>query len=349
LTAPRVLPALAALVLLACARGPVRAHLAEPFPEKLSEWRLFEGRLNSLRPNARVVPYDVAVPLFSDHASKFRTLWMPEGTAAEYRDSGAFEFPEGTIFSKTFFYEQDGRRELVETRLLVRASAGWTALPYVWDKAQTEATLQLAGDEQARTWAAPDGSRQDFTYLVPNADQCAGCHVTLVGRERPLRPLGPTARQLDVAVADGAGGRSQIDAWSDRGMLRGAPQRERRPRWESAALPPLAARARAYLDVQCAHCHSPQGPANASGLFLGFDETRPERLGQCKTPVAAGRGSGDRAHDIEPGRPDDSILYYRMESREPDVMMPELGRSLRDDDGLRLVRDWIAGLPGGCS
>jgi hypothetical protein len=38
-----------------------------------------------------------------------------------------------------------------------------------------------------------------------------------------------------------------------------------------------------------------------------------------------------------------------MASREPDVMMPELGRSLRDDAGLELVREFIASLPGPCS
>ncbi len=327
----------------------MRARLLPPFPERLSEWNLLSGRLAELRPNARVVPYDVEVPLFSDHAGKFRTVWLPPGSASEYRDSGAFEFPLGTVFSKTFYYDAGGPRRLVETRLLLRGSEGWIALPYVWDAEQREATLQVAGEERQLEWAAADGTRQPFTYLVPNTDQCAGCHVALRGRERPLRPLGPTARQLNIDFAYADGRRNQLGHWRELGLLRGGPAPEAAPRWSALPQVPLAQRARAYLDVQCAHCHSPDGPANSSGLYLGYDEEAPGRIGVCKPPVAAGRGSGNRAYDIVPGQPEASILFYRMESREPDVMMPELGRSLRDDAGLALVRDWIAALPGRCS
>ena len=110
-----------------------------------------------------------------------------------------------------------------------------------------------------------------------------------------------------------------------------------------------AARARAYLEVQCAHCHALDGPAAASGLSLRFEDPEGAALGVCKRPVAAGRGSGGLDHDVVPGRPEASILFHRMASREPDVMMPELGRNLRDEEGMALVRDWIASLPGTCS
>jgi len=361
---------LLALAALACGGRGVRPHVAEPFPDRLSEWRLFRGRLAELRPNDGVLPYDVGVPLFSDHAFKYRTLWTPPGQAAEYRADGPFEFPEGTVLSKTFYYRRGApgevrsspalasagglvgtasERLLVETRLLVRAQSGWVALPYVWDEAQDDATLQIAGEERRLGWLSEAGAREAFVYLVPNTDQCAGCHVSVVGRERPLRPLGPTARQLNVDFVYADGRRNQLARWSERGLLRDAPPPGTVPRWASGPEAPLAARARAYLDVQCAHCHSPRGPAASSGLYLGYDETVPERLGVCKTPVAAGRGSGGRLYDIVPGRPGDSILFYRMASREPDVMMPELGRSLRDDAGLALVEAFIASLPGACS
>jgi hypothetical protein len=44
---------------------------------------------------------------------------------------------------------------------------------------------------------------------------------------------------------------------------------------------------------------------------------------------------------VVPGNPDASILVYRMESKDPGVMMPELGRSLIHKEGLALVRQWI--------
>ncbi|MCY1309326.1 hypothetical protein D9M70_594130 [compost metagenome] len=64
--------------------------------------------------------------------------------------------------------------------------------------------------------------------------------------------------------------------------------------------------------------------------------------------MAAGKGSGDRLVDIHPGQPDASVLIYRVQSTDPSVMMPELGRSTAHREGLELLTRWIAGLPGGC-
>ena len=63
-----------------------------------------------------------------------------------------------------------------------------------------------------------------------------------------------------------------------------------------------------------------------------------------KRPVAAGKASADLDFDIAPGEPDRSILLHRMQSREPGVMMPELGRALPHEEGIALVRAYIAGL-----
>ncbi|HNU41241.1 MAG TPA: hypothetical protein PKH83_02025, partial [Cyclobacteriaceae bacterium] len=60
-----------------------------------------------------------------------------------------------------------------------------------------------------------------------------------------------------------------------------------------------------------------------------------------KAPVAAGKGSGGLLYGIVPGKPDASILQYRIESVDPGVMMPELGRSITHTEGVALVRQWI--------
>src|SRR5258707_10137256 len=54
--------------------------------------------------NDGVVPYDLNTPLFSDYAHKLRTIWMPRGRSAKYSADGGFEFPVGTIITKTFYY-----------------------------------------------------------------------------------------------------------------------------------------------------------------------------------------------------------------------------------------------------
>jgi hypothetical protein len=49
------------------------------------------------------------------------------------------------------------------------------------------------------------------------------------------------------------------------------------------------------------------------------------------------------------GRPDESILVYRMESTAPREAMPELGRQTVDDDALALMHEWISAMPGTCN
>ena len=34
-------------------------------------------------------------------------------------------------------------------------------------------------------------------------------------------------------------------------------------------------------------------------------------------------------------------MLFRMESLDPGIMMPESGRALADEAGIKLIRDWI--------
>ena len=58
--------------------------------------------------------------------------------------------------------------------------------------------------------------------------------------------------------------------------------------------------------------------------------------------MAAGRGSGSHDFDIAPGDPDGSIMIYRLDSLEPGISMPEVGRTLVHREGVTLLRQWIA-------
>ena len=112
-------------------------------------------------------------------------------------------------------------------------------------------------------------------------------------------------------------------------------------RWDDSENYSINLRARAWLDINCAHCHNVNGPANNTGLYLDYYETDPKTLGIFKTPVAAGRGSGYLKYDIVPGEPDESILVYRFNSTDPGIMMPELGRTMIHKEGLELIKSWI--------
>ena len=366
------------ILLASCARAPQPVHsFADGKPAKLSDWHLVEARDGRLVANVEVVPYDLNTPLFSDYAHKFRTVWMPKGTSAKYDAEGPFDFPVGTVLTKTFFYPKSGAGtkavartydtsrdfaagaasealdldnvRLVETRILVHREQGWEAIFYVWNAAQTDAELARTGDAIALELTDDRNAREAFTYVVPNENQCAGCHVTHVSAKR-IEPLGPRARHLNKDYSYASGAENQLAHWTRLGLLSGAPNAAQAPRdadWHDAKAP-VADRARAYLDVNCSMCHSPTGPANTTALDLRSANTDPRRLGLCKPPVAAGRGTGDRLFDIVPGKPDDSILLYRVTSNEPGVMMPEMGRTTTHKEGEALIRDWIAAMPGNC-
>jgi uncharacterized repeat protein (TIGR03806 family) len=159
-----------------------------------------------------------------------------------------------------------------------------------------------------------------------------------------MAPIGPSARQLNGDMNYGGRIMNQLAYWASRGMFSGMPDREQLPagiKWNDPGSGSLDQRARAWLDINCGHCHRPGGPASTSGLYLTVHEKDPLRLGIGKAPVAAGRGSGDLQVSIMPGQPDKSILLYRVASTDPGVMMPELGRSLAHGEGIALIRQWI--------
>jgi uncharacterized repeat protein (TIGR03806 family) len=331
--------------------GQVPVPAEEEPPAVLSAYGLFRGDGSTQEPADGVVPYDVNTPLFSDYAAKYRFVRLPPGTPARYRDPEAFDFPVGTVLVKTFAYPHDLRdpgrgRRLVETRLLVHKADGWVGLPYVWNDGQTEATLRLAGATREVRWVHSDGRDRSLRYVVPNANQCLGCHEN----DKVLRPIGPTARSLSRLHDYPGGAENQLAHWSRAGLLEGAPPPGQAPRlavWDDPSTGGVEERARAWLEMNCAHCHNPAGPARTSGLDLRASQGDLARVGLWKTPVAAGRGSGGRWYDIVPGKPDASILVYRVGSTEPGVMMPEPGRRLVDEEGLALVRAWVAALPAG--
>ncbi len=318
-----------------------------------------------------VTPYDLATPLFSDYALKLRTVWTPGGAPARYDPDDAFGFPVGTVVTKTFFYPMatqewtgavtygaehtvengamalDGYR-LIETRVLVRREGGWTALPYVWNDDQSQATLKRAGAIMPLTLFRPDGRGEDFAYLVPDANQCAACHAS-DARTKKIKLLGLKARHLNKASTFDPPF-NQLEGWMASGLIEGdigdAALIPQNADWSDETAS-LEARARAYLDVNCSHCHNPNGPADTSGLDLEPGASGPA-MGACKSPIAAGSGAGGRRYGIAPGAPDQSILVFRMETDDPGAMMPELGRAVAHEEGVALIAAWIAAMKGDC-
>ncbi|MCH7629278.1 MULTISPECIES: SO2930 family diheme c-type cytochrome [Novosphingobium] len=297
------------------------------YPQALSDYGFFADAAAQV-PAAGVTLYRLNTPLWSDGAEKLRFLYLPPGTQARAQGEGLLDLPVGAALIKTFAFPVEGKRRLIETRVLLHRASGWVALPYRWNEAQTEARLVLAGARLPVT--TPAG--QVIDYAIPNKNQCKECHA-LAGT---VTPIGPKARNLSAQWLAQQHAEGRLDA---------VPAVATRvPVWEQRERAPVALAARGYLEANCAHCHNPEGSASNSGLDLRWEQQDAYRTGILKRPVAAGRGAGTFEFDVVPGDPDHSILPYRMGSTEGGIAMPELGRASIDPAGLAIVKRWIAAM-----
>lgn len=329
----------------------VQLDVTKKAPELLSAFQFFKGDMKLLQANDQVIPYDLASPLFTDYASKSRFVYVPSGKTVAYNDSLVLNLPVGSCYIKNFYYPFDLRdvskgRRIMETRLLVHRESGWENLDYIWKDDQSDAVLDVAGDVKQVSWIGKNGENHHIDYIIPNKNQCKGCHWY----NNAIMPIGPKVANLNHEFAYSDGKENQLLKWKKAGVLTALPELTSVPKLcdyndHNASLDD---RARAYLESNCAHCHNPHGPAYTSGLFLNYRNTNQESLGFCKTPVAAGRGTGGLLIDIVPGDPEHSILYFRMASLDAGIKMPELGRSLVHQEGLELIGEWIKSKSGTC-
>ena len=270
----------------------------------------------------------------------------------------------------------------VSSKGLVR----WDGLPYIWstENGKRIAKLAMGGGTASVSWdqhnvdsgVAESGSTS--SYLIPNAGQCQSCHSN-DNKEAGASPIGPKVRFLNRAyksestvVTDQSHhdvfGKNQIKYLCDKGLLSGCPgdlgvdpttqiatKLERAPAYNkpgdagftAGSDADIEARARAYLEVNCAHCHNPHGFAASTGFYL--DSLRPVDLsyGICKRPTATGtEGRGGRTYDIHPANVADSVLAFRTgpEATLPAARMPPLARSVVHVEGHDLLEQWIGGV-----
>ncbi|MCB1184542.1 hypothetical protein KDM41_14020 [bacterium] len=293
------------------------------------------------------LPYELTTALFTDYASKYRFVFVPCDSVAVYDDREAFDFPVGTVLAKTFAMPADtavrgpGNETIIETRLLIRRAAGWVALPYVWRDDMSDADLVTTGAGRPISFVH-DGTGRNFTYRVPTQAECAGCH-TLGGE---MSPIGPKARSLNRDLDYGEGPLNQLTAWTGRGLLVGAPA-------DPAAAPATPSfgddldlatldteterdrYAKAYLDINCAHCHRPDGAYGDRTPYYEYwrpfdPDTATDDHGLCRV--------------IQPGNPNASGLHVMMNIG----LMPKIGTELKHTEGLALIDHWIAGMSHTC-
>ena len=314
--------------------------------QRLSEYNFYEGALADLQPVFGVTPYDLISPLFSDYAHKKRFIWLPDGeTAAYVNDYSSFEFPTGTILIKNFYYDNvlpENTTKLIETRLMIKKDTEWEFAKYVWNDSQTEATLDQDGSFVEIDWIN-GGSQQSVNYRIPSQAECFTCHNKF---GTPV-PIGPKPQNINRNYAFEDGSQNQLDKWVELGILESYPSAiETTVDWSDPAQP-LDLRARSYIDINCAHCHSEESYCEYRPMRFGFNESATiENMGICIEPDT--NIDDNLTHIIAPNSPEESVVFYRISSIEEQFRMPLLGRTLQHREGVQLIEEYINSLINPC-
>lgn len=325
-------------------RGP--APIGAPgFPKVLSQAGAFAD-LDSLTPASGILPYDIRVPLWSDGASKRRWVSVPEGTTIGFSDDEHFDIPAGAVFVKHFEMALDERfperRRRLETRVWVAARAdAQYGVTYKWNSEQTDAELLIASETEDLTIIGADGEQRTQPYFYPGPADCQTCHNAQAGFV-----LGIRAAQLnrDIRYRLDRPPIDQLSAWSEWGLI------DRRIDVSISAQTPrlplvadeeasLEDRVRSYWAGNCAMCH-----AGADGVVPGWDARFSTALDDQGIFEPPKNPSGPGTRLIEPGSPDQSLIYLRGDTADVPLRMPPLGRNRIDDAYVDLLGRWIASL-----
>lgn len=327
-----------------------QALMVEDCPQ-LSQYGLFVDPANpTSQPQTPGFSYQLATQLFSNYANKYRFIYLPAGTSMQYQAQEAFEIPTGTVLVKTFALPQDtaitgiANETLIETRLLIKRAQGWTSLVYQWQQGQ--AKLITAGATVSHS-LINQGQSQHFDYNIPSRAECKVCHQINQDNTSQIIPIGLKAHLLNREINHQGQTVNQLSLWAEQGKLSQLPDLKLVAKTYAIdnIQADLTARAKGYLDVNCAHCHSAKGFASISGLRLGFyiDHTS-YQYGICKQPPGWDGGPKGLDYDIVPGNAEHSILLYRQTLSEPKDRMPPIGRNLEHQEGVELIRQWIDSL-----
>ncbi|WP_299788525.1 SO2930 family diheme c-type cytochrome [uncultured Shewanella sp.] len=319
--------------------------------ENLAQYGLFiDPQIPSSDPVAPGMAYQLSTQLFTNYASKYRFIFIPEGKQAIFHPSDTFELPIGTVLTKTFSMPYDTQvtgpenEALIETRLLIHRESGWTTLPYRWQNG--EAKLIQAGADIPHT-LNHHSEVKHFDYHLPSRAECKLCHQINDGETSHIRPIGLKAHLLNHDIEFNGQTVNQLQLWQSLSRLTGLPKLsdvDHAPALTDSGAD-LTLRAKGYIDINCAHCHRAEGFASISGLRLGFgvDHTS-YQYGICKQPPGWDGGAKGLSYDIVPGDGEHSILLYRQELNSPKDRMPPIGRSLVHTEAIEVIKQWIDSL-----
>lgn len=330
--------------------------------QKLSDYNFFAGPLKNQIPVDDVLPFEPASGLFTDYAKKKRFVWMPKNTKGSFQgDGNLLELPAGAVLIKNFYYENvqdfassDGTR-IIETRIMIRKADGWIFAEYVWNDDQTEAYLDMNGSFTPVTFTDDNNTTRTVNYRIPSEAQCIVCHKhtsNATGENVSINvPIGIEPQNLNFNYNYGTATKNQLMAWIEAGFLESGftlPNAENTAVYYGDTSKSISQRARAYMDINCAHCHSEGKHCDYRPLRLSLTETKNNNsnMGVCVTTADMQDFEPALGTLVTPGNINRSMLYHRLNTADEAYRMPLHGRSVIHDEGIALIEQWINSLEG---
>jgi len=319
-------------------------------PTNLSETGAFDD-LASLKPADGLLPYELIESFWSDGAEKFRWMAIPnDGThnnpseQIQFSENGEWIFPVGSVLVKHFEINTnksnpDEIRRL-ETRFSIKAEDGrFYYVTYKWLEDESDAILLNTGLDEDLTITTASGTMTQ-TWHYPSRVECQTCHLEALGGT-----LGPRTRYLNKSINYPETGitANQLITLSHLGALNATISESATNQYLTAVstTDPDATqenKVRSYLDLNCGYCHRP-GTGNRSVLDLRLvtPSTETNLFSNALNDPLGING----ARFIYPGDVEKSVLYHRLNSLDPAIMMPPLAKNVLDQSAIDLISDWI--------
>ena len=324
-----------------------------PFPPTLAQTGTFTN-LTTLTAYDGLVPYDVNLPYWSDHAIKSRWFYFPPARTITFRATNNWTFPTGSVWIQHFELELTNgvpeSRQRLETRLLVRdTSASIYGLTYRWGASTSNATL-VPESGMDETFVVNDGGNlRTQVWHYPGRSECLICHTPQnVGGFA----LGFNSPQLNRTFDYAGIVDNQIRAMANAGYFSGAVSNLNALRWLASLTDESVSveqRVRSWLAANCVGCHQPIGPGGNSfdtRIYTPLLGATPASGTRLINGTLNNTGGDPNNRVIVPGVLSNSMLLTRISTRGAN-QMPPLGTSLEDTHAIALIRRWITEqLPG---
>jgi uncharacterized repeat protein (TIGR03806 family) len=322
-------------------------------PRLLSQTGVFSNTV-TMTPSENLLPFEPNAKLWSDRADKLRWISIPADKTINWHARDNWTYPQGTVAVKHFELplnaNNPAQTKRLETRLIVvQADGNIYGVTYKWRADNSDADLLMAGATENINITAADGSTWTQTWAYPSPTECTDCH-----NAESSKILGLSTRQLNKNFAyPGAGTQNQLVHWNNRNLFSPAFTNSQVSGFDkmvdiSDTSASLEQRVKSYIDANCAHCH---------GVGKGgsqWDARYNTPLNQMQIVNANTTGIRnylndygiDNAKVVAAGAPEESILYIRDKSVNPNDRMPPIGRALEHGEYIQVLEQWIDSLSG---